>query len=333
MNILKMQIRLKQQLRQVASNTLGDLEPDEMDDYLNQAQTLFLDKINDPRNNKLQIGFEQSYQRFSEVGIAPTEQVRLLSILSQDSMVGVLPTFLHTITRIDVSTEKCTKTYRTVTFKRAIVKFKVPHDIIDFSNFSIIVGSSTFVVTGQQNYLNPENTDLFIRQLHNKSVGNVKFYWESTDDLYEPNSLIITTLAGNPAENAVVNFGNNNSISVNFETVSTILSGLSTDGVYRGANLAQQEDVADMLKDPFQTTKYTRPLVEIRGKKVIVYHNDSFIPKLLRICYIPIPKPVSYNLNESCELPERTHEAIVALAAELIQQDMLGKEKESESRT
>jgi len=330
-----MHIRLRQQLRQVASNTLGDLEPDEIDDYLDQAHTLFLDRILDPRNNKLQIGFEQSYQRFAQAGIQPTTLIRELKANGPDMMIVALPPFLHTLTRIDVSTEKCKSLYSTKTFKRVVIPFVVPHTMPDFSEFSIVVGATTITIDAlnlSETYLNPEDTQTFIRQLHKKKVGNVLVEWESTDDLYVPNSLIITIPTTNGTQTATINFNGESFKSGTFETITHSVSAISTEGIYRGANIAQQEDASDMLIDPFQTTKHTRPLVEISGKYIIVHHNETFAPKYVRIGYIPIPAPVSYNLNISSEMPERTHEQIVALAAELIQQDMTNAEKQPESR-
>lgn len=333
MNILRMHIRLQQQLRQIASNTLGELESSELDDYLTQAEQLYLDRIVDLRNNKLQIGFEQSYQRFAQVGIEPTTIIRQLKSVSSDVMIGSLPTFLHSPTRIDVSTEPCKATYKTVSYKIAIIPFNVPHTLNDFSNFSITVGSTSIEPQGRENYTNPENTNSFIRLLHNLKFEGVELYWESTDVLYQPNCLIIKIPTSNQAGNAVVVFDVNNTKTVTFETTSYSVSALNTDGVFRGCRIAQQEDIADMLVDPFQTTKHDSPLVEIQGKYVYVHHNSKFVPKLLRIGYIPIPAPVSLNLNISSQMPERTHEAIVSVAAELIQADMMSIQKQPEERS
>jgi len=328
-----MHLRLRQQLRQVASNTLGDLEPDEIDDYLNQAQLLYLEKIIDPRNNKLGVGFEQSYQRFAQVGINPTVIVRELSASGPDTMKAALPTFMHMPTRLDVSTEKCAARYKQKQFRRAVVDFSIPHTVPDFSQFSIQIDSGTINIPNREKYLNPENAESFIRLLHGSHIDGFEFLWESDDDLYAPNCLIIKYLGTTGPESVTVSFSNSLNISTTFETISYNVADVSTDGVYRGCNIAQQEDISDMLIDPWQTTKHTRPLVEISGKYVIVHHNDKFVPKNIRIGYIPIPAPVSYNLNISSEMPERTHEQIVALARDLIREDMLNMQTPPESRS
>jgi hypothetical protein len=80
----------------------------------------------------------------------------------------------------------------------------------------------------------------------------------------------------------------------------------------------QQDDIAKLLNDPFNTTKYTSPLTTIRGRHIDIYTNDIFIIDRLKITYIRNPRNISLPLGISCELPEHTHQEIVDMTVSSI---------------
>ncbi len=76
----------------------------------------------------------------------------------------------------------------------------------------------------------------------------------------------------------------------------------------------QLDDIAKLLTDPFNTTKYTSPLTTIRGRNIDIYTSDIFIIDKLKITYIRKPGEISLPLGISCELPDHCHQEIVDMA-------------------
>ena len=80
----------------------------------------------------------------------------------------------------------------------------------------------------------------------------------------------------------------------------------------------QQDDIFKLLKDPFNTTKYTSPLTTMRGEYIDIYTSDIFIVDKVKITYIRKPKNISLPLGIGCELPEHTHQEIVDMTVSSI---------------
>lgn len=81
---------------------------------------------------------------------------------------------------------------------------------------------------------------------------------------------------------------------------------------------AQLDDVYTMLEDPFNTTRYDSPLTTVRSNSVDIYTSDIFLIDSVKITYIRKPRPISLPLGYDCELPDHTHEEIVAMAVSAI---------------
>ena len=81
---------------------------------------------------------------------------------------------------------------------------------------------------------------------------------------------------------------------------------------------SQQDDIFKLLDDPFNTTKYTSPLTTIRGRMIDIYTSDIFIIDTVKITYIRRPQNISLSLGIDCELPEHSHEEIIAMTVSSI---------------
>ena len=66
-----------------------------------------------------------------------------------------------------------------------------------------------------------------------------------------------------------------------------------------------------MLKDPFNTTKYTSPLYTVRQDVLDIYTSDIFIIDSVKLTYLRNPLEISLSLGISCELPDHSHREIV----------------------
>ena len=171
-----------------------------------------------------------------------------------------------------------------------------------------------------------------------------EFHWEQYGNLNRPNSFIVIV------DESVHTFFNwdssiTNSVSgVNLittaigsftastgleDSINTLAYGEYTanalgvkripaaGGVSREYTLnkyVQQDDIAKLLDDPFNTTKHTSPLTTIRGRYIDIYTSDIFIIDKLKITYIRKPREISLPLGISCELPDHCHQEIVDMA-------------------
>lgn len=80
--------------------------------------------------------------------------------------------------------------------------------------------------------------------------------------------------------------------------------------------MAQSQKIYSLLSDPFNTTRYDSPIVDINEKGVDIYTDKKFIAKSCIINYLRYPKKINYK-NQDCELPQHTHEEIVDGAVQL----------------
>ena len=171
--------------------------------------------------------------------------------------------------------------------------------------------------------------------LNNPGIG-FTIYWEEFETLYEPGSFIVVVdtvthewfewdaSGGNAVSKLEGSPYTGDDIS---RAIPTPLNGKILDASYsekrepisysdlltRGNRFSQQDDIFTLLNDPFNTTKHTSPLTTMRGRSIDVYTNDIFIIDAVKITYIRKPKEISLSLGVNCELPEHTHQEIVAM--------------------
>lgn len=79
---------------------------------------------------------------------------------------------------------------------------------------------------------------------------------------------------------------------------------------------SQSDDIYRLLKDPWNTTYYQEPLVDINEEFINVYTDENFIVKNVIINYIRQPATVENNVEApgssiDCDLPGHLHPEIV----------------------
>ena len=178
-----------------------------------------------------------------------------------------------------------------------------------------------------------------------------EFYWEEYGNIHVPNSFIaIVDITAHPFYNwdssitntvsgvnlittALGTFPTSSGLDDSINTLAYGEYTLDALGVKRippdGAQkefalnkFIQQDDIHQLLEDPFNTTKYTSPLTTIRGRYIDIYTSDIFIIDKLKITYIRKPQQISVLLGISCELPEHCHQEIVDLTVSSILEGM-----------
>lgn len=115
-------------------------------------------------------------------------------------------------------------------------------------------------------------------------------------------------------------------VNYSFNGISYTLSGGSrvADGKFKTDiyfnKWVQSDDIYQLLSDPFNTTKHTKPLSDINDQRINIYTNDRFIIDEGIINYIREPKEIDPETGQSSELPNIYHKEIVQQAVALYSQ-------------
>lgn len=180
-------------------------------------------------------------------------------------------------------------------------------------------------------YINEVRADL----LNNPQPG-FEIYWESYGPLSIPNNfIVIVDMDGSggvfnwdasspPVTNLISQDALNNTVATvfpRFEDRSNNLARVPRDNFTEDTVLnkfSQQDDIFRLLDDPFNSTTHTSPLTTIRGGFIDIYTNAIFITSSVKITYLRKPQPINLSLGYDCELPDHTHEEVIAMAASSI---------------
>lgn len=110
-----------------------------------------------------------------------------------------------------------------------------------------------------------------------------------------------------------------NGINFNISGGSRVASGKFKTDIYFN-KWVQSDDIYQLLSDPFNTTKHTKPLSDINDQRINIYTNDRFIIDEGIINYIREPKEIDPETGQSSELPNIYHKEIVEQAVALYSQ-------------
>lgn len=142
----------------------------------------------------------------------------------------------------------------------------------------------------------------------NRTQTKVKVYWEQYDNIYRPNSLIFVT-----GEGAVLDVLDRIDY-IYTTTVSDFFNkeiGGLVSTIVETENPVIKEDDCRMIdrevlhrhnKNPFAKTKKNSPLLSLKGDRIYVSCDDSFIPKSIILDYFRKPNMLNYEINRNPEL-------------------------------
>ena len=132
----------------------------------------------------------------------------------------------------------------------------------------------------------------------------------------------------------------NHEININHQGRRTMVSGAPGIQVKHGVlcKYAQNDDIFELLKDPFNTTALDGPLYTMSGfigsqpagtsmnrSQIEIYTDNTFIVDNIAIRYIKQPDRIRYNpgVDEwGCQLANHTHMEIVNMAVDLLLESM-----------
>ncbi len=188
-----------------------------------------------------------------------------------------------------------------------------------------------------------ESVRLDILDYGNNTAVGFQVYWEQYGELNYPGQFIVIVdtsihdwfnwdasvtngVSGSNLQTQMIGGGTDVEVVAYAQYIETAF-GNRRDPVSRGDTITrvtspnkfvQHDDITTLLDDPFNTTKYTKPLFTIRNHYIDLYTSDIFIIDKVKITYIRKPKEISLSLGVNCELPEHSHHEIVDMTVSSI---------------
>jgi len=154
-----------------------------------------------------------------------------------------------------------------------------------------------------------------INRLHN----DIEVRYEKYNQLYYRETLVF--ISTNP-DYISIDFQASLSIQSNTPFINNqevkLATVTKTTGDKDSNRLTKSEDVLNVLNYSFSKTRKDSPVSELARGKVIVYHNDTFIPSEIELVYIRKPRRIDYKLETTIEANPNIHEKIVDLTIERI---------------
>jgi len=327
MNVKALHINTRLELDKINSSLYDYLTDEEIDYYLNKAQTEFIKQRYNPESNQYRTGFEQNEKRtadlknlhvtnYSDTCYLTNEANKYRFRLPEDFMYLTsqqTSVYYNYCAQIVSNTITSTKTY-----------FEVPlafNTLLNesFSNFRLaITSTSNSLISSITNYNYPEDQDNYIIRLRNSVIlQGYSISFEGFYTLYSQNTLFIeapisTTLF--VSYDGGTNWTSFSSKTLTLQNVVGVSNGTREVNVLRRCQI---DDLYVLLKDSFATTNPEYPLAIEQSNYIDSYANSQFIIEQLIISYIRQPKPISLSLNQTSELASPTHPEIVAMAVNM----------------
>lgn len=349
-----MHLAVQQGVDKINSLQADMLLPEEIDLELNKSQSKFI-ALKYGINNKYQSGFEGSQKRIDDLRVLVSEyedittyKENLLKNIHIDSFR--LPSdYMFTINSLArLYTDKCDPLSWSITYPQDFYYFRI-------SMNGFLADESTQIIEDLMIIEDPANPTVFNTTslwsnggvytyptgmpgaqagILASSVAGITMHWESIGQLNFPDEIIcvidatlhpsiiaaMSTAAMIGADGAGVHVSHSPLVKTNIafseKRVPDASSSLKLESY--PLKFTQQDDIFTLLDDPFNTTKYTRPLYTVRQDVLDVYTNDIFIIDSVKLTYLRNPREISLSLLFSCELPDHTHREIVDMTVSSI---------------
>lgn len=327
MNISEMHLQVDLGLNNLNSSLYGNTLPQEKDWALNNAQLRFIKQRYNPQSNRFGKGLEMSQKRYDDLrnvhvkyyidNTYTTEENNMFRFnfpsdymfLTSQRSRSKYNNCLSAITPIITSSINYYWIIPLITTDDTYVNF----DIKTVSPISSIFSSvSTF-----SNYSFNDSYLFFLKINSIISNPSYEFYWETYKTVYSKNSIIIVWNNGTvPTSNDNLKIG---TTTYTYTQITTQSYSASTDNTELVPNrICQIDDIYVIKNDPFNSTIYYNPLTVSAQNYIDVYTNSTFLVDAMVISYIKYPAVLSYDLQQSCELSNETHQEIVNLAVNIL---------------
>ena len=338
MNVGQMHTAIQQGVDKINSLQADMLLREEIDIELNKSQTRFIN-TKYGKNNIYQKGFEQSQKRIDDLRSLVREysapviyKEEYNNEISVDTFKLPLDYLYLVNQRSELFLNDCKQIgysfSNTDPLSYIVIPFSNFHNGTNFITSLELVADPSNGTLGQEDMLSGITAQTGGWGAYNYPADVVNLQtdiataadWDSSVTNSQSGTNLITTAVGMFASSAGDLQDSINTVAYGQFTPDALgAKRIPTIGTRQYAlnKFVQQDDIAKLLEDPFDTTKHTSPLTTIRGRYIDIYTSDIFIIDKVKITYIRKPKEISLPLEISCELPDHCHQEIVDMTHQL----------------
>lgn len=283
MNIGEMHIAINQGLQKINSFQVDIFLPQELDLEINKNIQRFVEQRYSKLSNLKKQGFEESQKRIDDLRTLVVEYSSTTSYKGQIGPVHHIDSFALPTPGSSLGGED----YLHLLNIRALIEY-VGCKPVEWQ-FGIIseTCACSVLVPGATLAQQEINCGLIV------PAG----IWQCTTTLSD------YRMIGSYQTNA------NGSLATDANGNFILLSDKST--TVSGCKYCQHDDIFELLNDPFNTTKYTKPLYTIIDNNLDIYTDNTFIVGNVKITYLKYPTVVNVITGVDCDLPLYTHQEIV----------------------
>ena len=326
--VTELHIAIDLGLQHISSNRKQSIPKELKDMVLNMAYLNHIDSIIDDRRNNRREGFEENQLNYDSLQYLK-QLVRIpLYILDNSKTYGILPNNYkdYSSSQIELIYNKKAVTFTTATTKNYI--HQIPIDIGEPNNDGLYLNDfAIWTYDAEADEINniytkpeyiklwePDSLFILIHDiLETLRLKGLEVYWEYYTDIYVPNNLIFIS----NIEYSKIGFADP---IVNKATIKEInqINPIVTDTIrYKPGDLIKSIELHNAQNNYFYSSnRHNKPFVEIRENKIIVHHDNTFIPTAINMTYIKTPRLINSNTGAMCE--GRVNEKIVANAIQML---------------
>ena len=276
MTIAEMHIAINQGLQKIDSRQVDIFLPQELDLEINKNIHRFIEQRYNKQSNVKQQGFEESQKRIDDLRTLVVEYSSSTTYKGQIGPKNHIDSFALPIPGSSLGNQD----YLHLLNIRALVEYAGCVDV----NWTYEYYLDSCICSDPQ-YLTPipcenagETWTCTFTQSDNRLVGTY---------LTDSNGDFIYDMSGN--------------LTLNTNKTTTV----------SGCKFAQHDDIFELLNDPFNKTKHTKPLYTIIDNNIDLYTDNTFVVSDVKITYLRYPAVVNRATGVDCDLPLYTHQEIV----------------------
>lgn len=326
--VTELHIAIDLGLQHISSNRKQSIPKELKDMVLNMAYLNHIDSIIDDRRNNRREGFEENQLNYDSLQYLK-QLVRIpLYILDNSKTYGILPNNYknYSSSQIELAYNRLGITYTATQNHKYI--YHIPLKIGEPDQEGLYLNPFHIWVKDVDNYVaeiiytkpdaiklwEPDSLFILINDILEKvKLKGFDIYWEYYSDIYNPNNLILVSTT----EYEKIGFVDSD---VNVATITEInqTSPIVTNTIkYKPGDLIKSIELSNAQDSYFYSAnRHNKPFVEIRESKIIVHHDNTFIPTAINMTYIKTPRLINSNTGAMCE--GRVNEKIVANAIQIL---------------
>lgn len=317
MNTVKeMHIGIDLLLQKINSNVLDDFEDQEKDWILNEEVIRFIKQRIDPRSNDKKLGFEASQKRFDDLKPLITPASIPCYVRDSNSVFGYLPPDYLTLINDRTTTKNLCgssfSTTATTSVSKSIACIPIKDDVGLYAFFKIkingtLVFNITDYITGGLASVDSKFELFYLVQRILTQQGFVCKY----GSYYGTNCGQGIVIVSDVPLTIDIAYSLSDIVTVT-STINTFTKISPLNDVTEVSNrLTETDNLYNILHSSFGNTIVSSPISTLEGDKIIVFHNQKFIPTTINISYLRKPRQINLSLNQDCDLDGWIQEEVV----------------------